>query len=271
MYGPKSTVIPPPSPRRKNSLDNGMNYGRAKHPIVLRSRLWIMNIMETSGESNEDALHSRKHVLLRGVGNGSVSRTDRLNEIQNGNLENIGGRKILENERKRILKQKISKDVTGAGGLHGIRGFDPSNLNFERIRTIEPSRSSLSSTSTPMSANEVDSTRNYAHSTDNLSHAYQNQQQNQTLSNSSVDDGMNNDGVNTHSIKEIIVAGVLIGLIVILLVNMIFMIYEPIAQFVKRKLRRFATKHQILIERRYKTIDRWLIQKVGRFIDTHNT
>jgi hypothetical protein len=65
-----------------------------------------------------------------------------------------------------------------------------------------------------------------------------------------------------NGFKDIIIMGILVGLIVILVINFVFLVYEPVVQFVKRKLRRLAAENPRIIERRYKTIDRWLIQKV---------
>lgn len=66
-----------------------------------------------------------------------------------------------------------------------------------------------------------------------------------------------------HSMKNVIIAGILIGLIVVLSVNFVFLVYTPIVRYFRRKFGRFVNDNETLIERRYKTIDKWLIQKVN--------
>ena len=71
-----------------------------------------------------------------------------------------------------------------------------------------------------------------------------------------------------HSIKDVVIASILIVLIVILMINFVFLIYEPTVRFCRRFFGRLANENQTLVERRYKTIDKWLIQKVN-FVKFH--
>ena len=66
-----------------------------------------------------------------------------------------------------------------------------------------------------------------------------------------------------QSKKDVIIAGILIALTVMLMVIFVFLIYEPIVSFFRQKFGRFAKENKTLVERRYKTIDKWLIQKVS--------
>lgn len=66
-----------------------------------------------------------------------------------------------------------------------------------------------------------------------------------------------------QSKKDVIIAGILIALTVMLMVIFLFLIYEPIVSFFRQKFGRFAKENKTLVERRYKTIDKWLIQKVS--------
>jgi len=71
-----------------------------------------------------------------------------------------------------------------------------------------------------------------------------------------------------HSMKNVIIAGILIALIIVLTMNFIFLVYEPVARFLRRKFRRFASENKSMIERRYRTIDKWLIQKTVQHHDS---
>ena len=66
-----------------------------------------------------------------------------------------------------------------------------------------------------------------------------------------------------QSKKDVIIAGILIALTVMLMVIFVFLIYEPIVSFFRQKFGQFAKENKTLVERRYKTIDKWLIQKVS--------
>lgn len=66
-----------------------------------------------------------------------------------------------------------------------------------------------------------------------------------------------------HSKKDVIIAGILIALTVMLVVIFLFLVCEPIVSFFRQKFGRLASENTTLIERRYKTIDKWLIQKVS--------
>ena len=76
----------------------------------------------------------------------------------------------------------------------------------------------------------------------------------------------NNSYVNsTNTNYHIIIMIVLVGLIVVLAMNMLYLIYKPTYfKYVQRKLfPNYYNKNQSkLMERRYYAIDKWLIQKV---------
>ena len=66
-----------------------------------------------------------------------------------------------------------------------------------------------------------------------------------------------------QSIKDVIIAGILIALTVVLMVIFVFLVYDPLVTFFRRKFGKFVGEDKTLVERRYKTIDKWLIQKVS--------
>ncbi len=67
----------------------------------------------------------------------------------------------------------------------------------------------------------------------------------------------------SQSIKDVIIAGMLIALTVVLMVIFVFLVFDPLVTFFRRKFGKFVGEDKTLVERRYKTIDKWLIQKVS--------
>jgi hypothetical protein len=225
-------------------------------------------LLETGGAVMKDGLAARKRSVLRGNEGDRLSRTDRLEDNYEETREERDAKTFLSNEHHRISEELRSKDKIDFDSSDSNRKDNSSKSNYKLISTNtsvrapssepDPSRSSASSSLSPISDNVYEPSMDNTGRIDSLSHKHGYRHQQQTR-----DDHLIDDRGGGKSIKDIIVMGILIGLLVILVVNTVFLVYKPVVRFFKRKFRRLSTVHQTIIERRYKTIDKWLIQKVS--------
>lgn len=189
---------------------------------------------ETSGIKMGNDLARRKRKLLRGNGVRNLERREEHNSV-----------KTFHYERRRILAEDLeSIGKSGVYDGHRERKQESSKSNYS-IKTANALSQSASSSFSPES----------------------------DYSNDSADNSVGLSNIDTEgqqhipSTKDIVISGVLIALIIMLFINMVLLVYKPVVGFFRRRFRRFVSENQTLIERRYKTIDKWLIHKVS--LDKH--
>jgi hypothetical protein len=221
--------------------------------------------LEMVGVVMEDGLAARKRFVLRGNGGGRLSRTDRLEDNYDETREKREAKIILGYEHRRIPEEFQPKDKVDFDSSGQNRKNSSSKTNYKStspktsVRSTssepDPLRSSAAASISSISDNSYEASRDNNSRIDYLpgKHGYRRQQQTRE----------DHGGINT---KNIIVVSILIGLLVILFIlfmNMIFLVYKPAVRFFKRKFRRLSSVNQSIIERRYKTIDKWLVLKVS--------
>jgi hypothetical protein len=69
-----------------------------------------------------------------------------------------------------------------------------------------------------------------------------------------------------YSRVDTIVACILVVLIVLLAINLVVLIYKPIRRYIRRRYRSLDHVQQKRKERRYRTIDQWLVTKVSELV-----
>lgn len=199
--------------------------------------------MNTNGLLSEIAASSARMKQKRFRGN----RGDRFNT--NDLMDSSDEPEIFHFERRRMRGMPVSKEKLNSNNNIPLNGKYDTMASNDKL-TAPYGSSSLPPTSkqliVPFNQNTVNGGNANESSHDNNNNNRQQYEQQQV-----------------HNMKNVIIAGILIGLLVVLSVNFIFLVYTPVVRYFRRKFGRFVDDNQTLIERRYKTIDKWLIQKVN--------
>ena len=196
----------------------------------------------------EGSVTRRRRTFLRGKRRNRFPLSGRLENNYIVIREDGNTRKRLNNERSRLLKEKEQRKNNVVDGIDRI---PTSESNYEMTISNSPLDNPLleSKLSSPPSRPPISEYVNEFSGENHL----------EIIDNQSI-------SIDNHmdSAKDAIIVLLLAILLVILVVNMVILIYEPAFRCVKRKLQKFIAENPTLIERRYKTIDKWLIQKVRR-------
>ena len=158
------------------------------------------------------------------------SKNDATNGLDN---EYIGIREVAES------KEKIDTNDSQQNRRRGTSKSnfkEPSSLSIVYNRFNEPFRGNTN----------IDRTIGVG-STDHIPHMDLQGQEQQEI----------------RSINDAIIAGMLIALIVVFVITFVFLVYQPVLRYLRRNFGKVVSENQTLVERRYKTIDKWLIQKVN--------
>jgi len=130
----------------------------------------------------------------------------------------------------------------------------------------QPSRSSSLSS---LSNNHFDTPNNNSNSNNNNNNYFPHQHDNHSSytfnnnNNNNNNKNNNNSSNNTVNANNSIILWALIGAFVILALNMIYFVYKPLCRYFKCI---FSSENPKMIERRYSTIDKWLVRKVSYLV-----
>jgi len=216
----------------------------------------------------EDDLARRRQLFLRGDRGDRLSRTYRFKDnyheetttssttssttsTTTTSREERNATKTMDYEHNRIPEEIESNNKTEIdSGGRNRKHNNPSKSNYKLMTTNASMRRSLS----PESISSWSSAPSFL---------YPISDNNPSTDSTDNSVGLGSIGIisqnHIYGIYGIMI--VLIGLSVILLIKLVFLLCKPFIRFVKRKLRRHFAENQKRIERRYKTIDKWLIQK----------
>ena len=211
--------------------------------------------MSTNALLSEIAASSTRMKQKRFRGN----RGDRFNT--NDFMDSSDEPEIFHFERRRMRGIPALKDKLNSNNNIHLNG------KYETMKSNDKLTAPYGSSSLPPTPKQliVPFNQNTVNG-DNInerSHDSNNNSNNNNNSSSNNNNRQQYEQQQVHSMKNVIIAGILIGLIVVLSVNFIFLVYKPVVRYFRRKFGRFVDDNRTLIERRYKTIDKWLIQKVN--------
>ena len=240
---------------------------------------------------------SERRSFLRGGGGDRLSRDDRSIDKKIKNPLNHEHFDIFD-DLSMAEKYDDTSSGVDVGAVRQNRTYDPFKSTNHKLMTTntlvrhppleaDPSFPS-SSISKPSVSDSLTSLSNYEHQYFNNSdddnnyvgisnnnnnnvhttYAYTYKNINSSSSNSSCNSSSSSSSSNiiNHNVintNNQIIMGVLISLIVILASIMFFLVYKPLCRYFKRKFCILFSVNKKLIERRYSTIDKWLIRKVS--------